>query len=276
LFDLEMKDFYYILGLEVNCSPIEIKEAYRKLSKKFHPDLNQNDKYFENRFKEIQLAYEVLNDPARRKQYDNTLNKFKNGQNVKSSSNGTYKTRPSAITKTRRGIDIVFTLVLIAITCIFGDYVIKAINAPEKTKPQAIVATAPIAPVAKIKHHKKRHVVNANAIAAAPKAIKSITPIKRDTTRLYPAIIARTQLKLPEPKPIKIIAVSNNYLYTSMVKANVTGIINMREQDNLSSNVVQQIPNYSQVEVLERGDRYYKIRYNNSAGYVPKWVVQTK
>jgi hypothetical protein len=273
-----MKDFYYILGLDFNCSPIEIKEAYRKLSKKFHPDLNQNDKYFENRFKEIQLAYEVLNDPDRRKQYDNTLSKFKNGQNVKGSSNGSYKPRPSAITKTRRGIDIIFTIVLIAITCIFGDYVIKSINAPVKTQLQTVIVAKTNAPIVKAKHHKKRHVVKADAIAVVPKVIKSITPIKRDTAKPHvnQLIIAHAQPKLPQPKPVKIIAVSNNYSYTSMVKANVTGIINMREQDNLSSEVVQQIPNYSQVEVLERGERYYKVRYNNSTGYVPKWVVQTK
>jgi len=50
----------------------------------------------------------------------------------------------------------------------------------------------------------------------------------------------------------------------------------MHEQDNLSSEIVQQIPNYSQVDVLERGDRYYKVRYNNATGYVPKWTLQTK
>ena len=48
-----MKDFYYILGTDVNATSAEIREAYKKLSKKFHPDLNQNDYYFESRFKEV-------------------------------------------------------------------------------------------------------------------------------------------------------------------------------------------------------------------------------
>jgi curved DNA-binding protein CbpA len=54
------KDYYYILGIEKGASVDEIKQAYRKLSKKFHPDLNSGDKYFEERFKDIQEAYEYL------------------------------------------------------------------------------------------------------------------------------------------------------------------------------------------------------------------------
>ncbi|TAH18499.1 MAG: hypothetical protein EAZ08_11460 [Cytophagales bacterium] len=66
-----MKDYYYILGVQPTASTEEIKKAYRKLSLKFHPDKNEGDKFFEDRFKEIQEAYEVLVDEARRKLYDN-------------------------------------------------------------------------------------------------------------------------------------------------------------------------------------------------------------
>jgi len=55
-----MKNYYYILGVGEDASQEEIKRAYRKLSLKFHPDHNQGDKYFENRFKEINEAYEHL------------------------------------------------------------------------------------------------------------------------------------------------------------------------------------------------------------------------
>jgi len=70
-----MKDFYYILGIDANCTSTEIREAYRKLSKKFHPDLNQNDNYFASRFKDVNEAYETLIDPARRSKYDAALKK---------------------------------------------------------------------------------------------------------------------------------------------------------------------------------------------------------
>ena len=273
-----MKDFYYILGTDVNCSSIEIKEAYRKLSKKFHPDLNQNDQYFENRFKELQEAYEVLNDPIKRKEYDAALIKFKKGKSAKvSSSNTSFKARPSIITKTRRGVDIAFTLVLIAITFIFGDYVYKAINATEKAKAQPTVNTAPVAAVVKIKHHKKKHTNLTHAIVVVPKPLGPVKPIKLvkiDSVKSKPHPVQITSVE--QPKPVKIIAVNNISLYSTMVKANSTGIINMREQDNLSSEIIQQIPNYSQVDVLERGDRYYKVRYGNATGYVPKWTLQTK
>lgn len=70
-----MKDYYYILGIESEASDNEIKKAYRKLSIKFHPDKNNGDKFFENRFKEIQEAYETLSNKNKRVTYDS---KFKN------------------------------------------------------------------------------------------------------------------------------------------------------------------------------------------------------
>lgn len=64
------KNYYQILGLPTTCSDDEIKKAYRKLAIKFHPDKNSNDKYFEERFKELQEAYDVLSDPTKRRDYD--------------------------------------------------------------------------------------------------------------------------------------------------------------------------------------------------------------
>lgn len=64
------KDPYEILGVGRSASPDEIKQAYRRLAKKFHPDRNPNDKAAEQRFKEVQAAYEVLGDRERRAQYD--------------------------------------------------------------------------------------------------------------------------------------------------------------------------------------------------------------
>ncbi|WP_158996259.1 SH3 domain-containing protein [Mucilaginibacter sp. L196] len=266
-----MKDFYYILGTDTNCSSIEIKEAYRKLSKKFHPDLNQNDKYFESRFREIQEAYEVLNDPFKRKQYDAALNKFKTGQNAHTSASEKYKATPSISNRTRMAIDIIFTIILILITCIFGDYVIKAMNAPDHSKAKQITEVITPEPIIKTKHHKKKHGLNTQIVDAIPKQISPTKPAKSDTTKIQQLQAARV-----ETKPVKIIAVNNGFLYTTMVKANVTGIVNMREQDNLSSEIVTSIPNYSQVDVLEKGDRYYKVRYNSNTGYVPKWTLQVK
>lgn len=67
---MEFKDYYATLGVAKTASDREIKQAYRKLARKWHPDLNPNDKAGEARFKAINEAYEVLGDPGKRRKYD--------------------------------------------------------------------------------------------------------------------------------------------------------------------------------------------------------------
>ncbi len=69
-------DYYKILGIKKSASLEEIKLVYRKLSKKFHPDVNNGDEYFQERFKEIQEAYETLSNPEKRKIYDIKYDSF--------------------------------------------------------------------------------------------------------------------------------------------------------------------------------------------------------
>jgi molecular chaperone DnaJ len=64
------RDYYEVLGVAKNASEQEIKQAYRKLAMKFHPDKNQGDKTAEEKFKEINEAYEVLSDAQKRSSYD--------------------------------------------------------------------------------------------------------------------------------------------------------------------------------------------------------------
>jgi curved DNA-binding protein len=67
---MDNRDYYKILGVERTATDDEIKKAYRKLARKFHPDVNPNDKEAEKRFKELNEAYEVLSDADKRAKYD--------------------------------------------------------------------------------------------------------------------------------------------------------------------------------------------------------------
>ena len=67
---MEYRDYYKILGVSKGATEKEIKTAYRRLARKYHPDLNPSDKAAQEKFKEINEANDVLSDSAKRRKYD--------------------------------------------------------------------------------------------------------------------------------------------------------------------------------------------------------------
>src|SRR5258708_4422584 len=76
---VEFKDYYEVLGVPRTASENQIKKAFRKLARQYHPDVAKNKKQAEEKFKEVNEAYEVLGDPANRKKYDELGPHWKSG-----------------------------------------------------------------------------------------------------------------------------------------------------------------------------------------------------
>ncbi|HPH86227.1 MAG TPA: J domain-containing protein [Ferruginibacter sp.] len=77
---MDFIDYYQVLGVEKNASADDIKKAYRKLARKFHPDINPNDKEAHKKFQQINEANEVLSDPEKRKKFDRYGKDWQHGE----------------------------------------------------------------------------------------------------------------------------------------------------------------------------------------------------
>jgi len=96
---MDFIDYYKILEIDKKASAEDIKKAYRKLARKYHPDLNPNDKEAETKFKQVNEANEVLSDPEKRKKYDQYGNDWKHAEEFEKS--GRRQSRPRGQSSSR-------------------------------------------------------------------------------------------------------------------------------------------------------------------------------
>jgi curved DNA-binding protein CbpA len=302
-----MKDFYSVLGLEADCTFDDIKEAYRKLSKKFHPDLNQGDDYFVSRFREVNEAYEILIDPEKRRRYDKNLKAFRpvdeefqkrqyyrqQAENNRRQAHNTHH-RPKT-SSSHTGI----TIALVLLGLVVAVYLVESFGHSNKIKKASgdTVAVSPAPGIKPHKHHGKKHLKNRSDSAA-----DIFSPSLEDRKFAKPSAVVEKQqpahtgrqAKAENNKPIavkpgglasgrQIVAesnantvASNSFPYSTYVRPNVTGVVNLRKSNEYSSVVIEKIPANSEVLVLQKGEVYYKVSYNNNVGYVPKWALGRK
>lgn len=318
-----MKDLYHILGVDENSDLAEINDAYRILSKKFHPSRSPGDPYCEKHFREINEAYGILADPAKRSEYDAASRRSKildrNGEELRmrdpSSTGPGYRPGGPHYKKIRRkGPGVAMTIVLILIALILGDYLIRYISNSKKAPIAATTTKVADAPEKSHKAHKRKRGIkpktalptkrdrgNNDLVKQQPTAkdrpvqaaavSHSVQPVAvinntqpapidksvRNTPLIpasRPAVVRRPVSSAPAAE--KTPNYSANYLYEAYVKPNVTGIINLRKYGNYSSEVIATIPAKSKVYVLEKGDTYYKVAYDNTTGYIPRWTLQSQ
>jgi curved DNA-binding protein len=97
---MEFKDYYKILGVDKGATTDEIKKAYRRLAKKYHPDKNQGDRSSEEKFKEINEANEILSNPEKRKKYDQLGSNWNRSNNVNTDFDDWFRNFSSSRTST--------------------------------------------------------------------------------------------------------------------------------------------------------------------------------
>ena len=251
-----MKDLYYILGTDRDCTPRELNAAYQKLARKLQPDERYPDHFLEDHFKEITEAYQILSDPDQRRKYDVAYKK-------------NYQRRLYYFKI--KYLNIAATLALLVFTGLFGWYVMKILKGDNKDKKIATIVPlvqTPVTAPSPIVHHRKKHKIKVDAPVINQPAV-----LPKDTVIHH--IIKPPPIIAAKPLVIQKDSVQNQIssTYSTYLQANATGVIYLHDLPNYTSAVLAKIPDHSKVTVLEKGRQFYKVDFDGQTGYVPKWTI---
>jgi len=251
-----MKDLYYILGTDRDCTTTELNAAYQKLARKLQPDERDKDHFLEDHFKEITEAYQILSDPDQRRKYDVAYKK--NFQ------------RRLYYFKIKY-LNVAVTLTLLLFTGLFGWYVMKLLggsNKQKKVDAAAPIAQTPVTLPTSIVHHRKKHKNRIEAQAIDQPKVWAKDTLIRHSIKAAPSIVIK-----PTVVQKDTIQQQSSSNYTTYLQANATGVIYLHESPNYTSAVLSKIPDHSKVTVVEKGRQFYKVAFEDQTGYVPKWTV---
>jgi hypothetical protein len=174
-----------------------------------------------------------------------------------------------------------FKVIVLAGVALAGAYTVTLFTG---TKQKIVAEPTIVTENQPVKKYRKKHKFKNHFVAAKKRVVK------KDTVKAIVANIVEAPTIVAVPKPVVIKQVvptaplltkqpienNNGFLYTTVVHPNVTGVVKLRQEDKFSSTFIADIPANAKVQVLQKGDMYYRVAYNNSVGFVPKWSLQDK
>jgi len=252
--DTRTTDYYTLLELLPSATEAEMKKAWHEQLQVWHPDRFNHSptlhRKAETRTQLINQAYQTLSDPDKRRKYDVAYKK-------------NYQRRLYYFKI--KHLNVAVTLALLLFTGLFGWYVIRMIDGDRSKKVIKVVndVKAPVSPPKTPVHHKKRHSDKPTSVTDQKLVLPKDTVINN---AIKPATIN-------DDKPIIEQDDRDKPGSISYLQSNVTGVIYLHESANYTSPIVSKVPNHSKVTILEKGDQFYKVTFNDQTGYVPKWTV---
>ncbi len=168
-----------------------------------------------------------------------------------------------------------FAVILILLAILLSGFLFKYFIKP---KPKtSVINAAAVHPHKKHRRkHRSKYYISADSLKRNFKTERIVSaPVPTKPVIIKPVAIKSIPVK-KIPDSTKRNQSKQAFLYATYVQPNITGLVKLRAENTFYSNTVATIPANSKVWVLEKGDTYYRVSYNNIIGFVPKWTLKEK